>query len=59
MEQENKNYFKGANVYIDSFYSFTKSQLDVIKEIFKQAQNEIRRCFGRLFGDYYCYCHCF
>ena len=37
--REHKNYFKDTNVYIDSFYSFTKSQLDVIKEIFKQAEN--------------------
>ncbi len=33
------NYFKGKNVYIDAFYSFTKSQLDVIKHILKQAEN--------------------
>ncbi len=37
--RENKDYFKDTNVYIDSFYSFTKSQLDVIKEIFKQCEN--------------------
>lgn len=37
--RENKEYFKDTNVYIDSFYSFTKSQLDVIKEIFKQCEN--------------------
>lgn len=33
------NYFKGKNVYIDSFYSFTGSQLEVISHIIKQADN--------------------
>ena len=33
------NYFKGTNVYIDSFYSFTSSQLKVIEHIFEQADN--------------------
>lgn len=32
-------YFKDANVYIDSFYGFTKAQLDVIYRILKQAKN--------------------
>lgn len=32
-------YFKGANVYIDSFYSFTKSQLNIVKHIIEQAKN--------------------
>ncbi len=33
------NYFKGKNVYIDSFYSFTGSQLEVIRHIINQADN--------------------
>lgn len=33
------NFFKGANVYIDAFYSFTRAQLDVIRHIFNQAEN--------------------
>ena len=32
-------FFKGANVYIDGFYSFTGSQLEVISHIFTQAEN--------------------
>ena len=33
------NYFKGKNVYIDSFYSFTGAQLNVISQIIRQADN--------------------
>ena len=33
------NFFKGANVYIDSFYGFTGSQLNVLYEIAKQCDN--------------------
>ena len=33
------DYFKDANVYIDSFYSFTKSQLNIIYHIINQAKN--------------------
>ena len=32
-------YFKGCNVYIDSFYGFTKSQLDVVLRIIDGAEN--------------------
>jgi len=32
-------FFKGCNVYIDSFYGFTKSQLDVISRIIGTADN--------------------
>ena len=32
-------YFKGCNVYIDSFYGFTKSQLDVVSRIMESADN--------------------
>lgn len=34
-----KSFFKGKNVYIDSFYSFTKSQLNIIEEIVLGADN--------------------
>lgn len=34
--KENR-FFEGAHVYIDSFYGFTKSQLNVIEEIGEQA----------------------
>ena len=33
------NYLKGCSVYIDSFYGFTKSQLDVIEKIIERADN--------------------
>lgn len=33
------NFFKNTNIYIDSFYSFTRSQLEVIRHIFSQAEN--------------------
>ena len=33
------DFFKGANVYIDSFYGFTGSQLNVLYEIAKQCDN--------------------
>ena len=36
---EGLNYFKGYNVYIDSFYGFTKGQLDVISHIIRDAKN--------------------
>ncbi|MBO5287239.1 MAG: PD-(D/E)XK nuclease family protein [Clostridia bacterium] len=36
---EGVSYFKGMNVYIDSFYGFTKSQLDVLSSIFKSAES--------------------
>lgn len=32
-------YFKGCNVYIDSFYGFTKSQLGVLERIIEGAEN--------------------
>ncbi len=32
-------FFKSTNVYIDSFYSFTKVQHQIIEEIFKAADN--------------------
>ncbi|MBO5261526.1 MAG: PD-(D/E)XK nuclease family protein [Clostridia bacterium] len=36
---EENNYLKGCNVYIDSFYGFTKSQLDVVARIIEKADN--------------------
>ena len=33
------SFFKGCNVYIDSFYGFTKSQLDVVSRIIETADN--------------------
>lgn len=36
---KNKSFFKGKSVYIDSFYSFTQSQLNIIKEIVLGAEN--------------------
>lgn len=33
------SFFKDTNVYIDGFYSFTGSQLEVISRIFTQAKN--------------------
>ena len=33
------SFFKGANVYVDSFYGFTGSQLNVLYEIAKQCDN--------------------
>ncbi len=39
LREKGKNYFKGRNVYIDSFYSFTQSQLNIIKEIVLGADN--------------------
>ena len=33
------DFFHGCNVYIDSFYGFTKSQLDVISRIIDSASN--------------------
>lgn len=36
---EGVSYFEGVNVYIDSFYGFTKSQLDVLYRILESAQN--------------------
>ena len=36
---EDKSFFKGKNVYIDSFYSFTRSQLNIINEIVLGAEN--------------------
>ncbi|MBE6663981.1 MAG: hypothetical protein E7602_05705 [Ruminococcaceae bacterium] len=38
---EESNYFKGANVYIDSFYAFSLAQVDVIREIIKSANNVV------------------
>ena len=38
------SYFKGYNVYIDSFYSFTKGQLDIISYIIRDA-NEVTFAF--------------
>jgi len=32
-------FFEGASIYIDSFYSFTAVQHQIIEEIFKQAKN--------------------
>ncbi len=34
-----QNFFKGANVYIDSFTSYTAVQHAIIEEIFKSAEN--------------------
>lgn len=36
---EKRDFFKGANVYIDSFTSFTSVQHRIIESIFKQADN--------------------
>ena len=36
---EESNYFKGTNVYIDSFYGFTDSQFEVIEKIILSAEN--------------------
>ncbi|MBO5312710.1 MAG: PD-(D/E)XK nuclease family protein [Clostridia bacterium] len=33
------DYFKGYNVYFDSFYGFTKSQLNVVYRIIESAEN--------------------
>ncbi len=33
------DYFNGVNVYFDSFYDFTKSQLSVIEKIIRTAKN--------------------
>ncbi len=33
------DFFNGSNVYIDSFYGYTPQQFEVIKYIFKQADN--------------------
>ena len=33
------NFFEGCNVYIDSFYGFTKSQLAIVKKIISGAKN--------------------
>ncbi len=38
---KDRNFFKGANVYIDSFSSFTRQEKDVIEEILKSADNTI------------------
>ena len=32
-------YFKDTHIYIDSFYSFTRSQIEIIRHIFAQASN--------------------
>lgn len=37
--KECKEYLKHINIYIDSFYSFTKNQIDVIKELFKYCES--------------------
>ena len=37
--KECKEYLKDLNIYIDSFYSFTKNQIDVIKELFISCEN--------------------
>ncbi len=34
---EDNDYFKGANVYIDSFYGFSEAQLNVIEKIINSA----------------------
>lgn len=36
---ENLDYFKDCNIYIDSFYGFTKSQLDIIYHMMRQGGN--------------------
>ncbi|MBO5338208.1 MAG: PD-(D/E)XK nuclease family protein [Clostridia bacterium] len=36
---EEHNYFKGKNVYVDSFYGFSKAQLDVLEKIINSASN--------------------
>ncbi len=35
----NNSFFKGAHVYIDSFYAFSSVQHQIIEEIFKSAEN--------------------
>lgn len=36
---EEHDYFKGANVYVDSFYGFSLAQLDVLEKIINSASN--------------------
>lgn len=33
------NFFKGCNVYLDSFYGYTPQEINVISKIFNQAEN--------------------
>lgn len=38
---ETHDYFKGTNVYFDSFYGFTNSQFDVLEKIINSADNVV------------------